>query len=411
MAAPLTYRLLAEFSAVFDEAPKSLDEYLKGIDRQTFLNAVAFLLGFSNRNSEYDSHHTLLSMFFNAENNELANQINDKLNVLQQKYGSSPLIVNPLTALQLFEYGFDHLNEESTQSKSETEVSIFKAILAQNEANTQAQQLGYDSTEALEMPAKLHAMTFATLLPSSELVNYDLYEVAATQLIKSIYLFEFLASNERTQPLLDAFLQKFKVDTWQDFLKKLIPLMFSVLKKGREAHTDITVADDAHFAESTAFIEQLIAQDNELMEDFDFRQIRGTPFYKVGKGVYRVIFDLFVAELLHKGLYFKLNEVNKTLPKGEQIKNFRSFYTDEFSERYLLYSMLESIYHKKYVKFTGSEMKATGIDAEPDYYIRNGNKMFLYESKDILINAEEVKTSYDFAVQEAEFKKKLYYEA
>jgi hypothetical protein len=50
-----------------------------------------------------------------------------------------------------------------------------------------------------------------------------------------------------------------------------------------------------------------------------------------------------------------------------------------------------------------------GIEAEPDYYIRNGNNLFLFESKDILINAT-IKSSYDFNQYEIEFKKKLYFE-
>lgn len=49
------------------------------------------------------------------------------------------------------------------------------------------------------------------------------------------------------------------------------------------------------------------------------------------------------------------------------------------------------------------------IDGAPDYYIRNGNKVFIFESKDILIRAE-LKDSYDFEKYEKVLKEKLYYE-
>ena len=49
------------------------------------------------------------------------------------------------------------------------------------------------------------------------------------------------------------------------------------------------------------------------------------------------------------------------------------------------------------------------MNGEPDYYVRNGNHQFLWESKDILINAN-IKSSYDFAQYEAAFRKKLYYD-
>ena len=88
---------------------------------------------------------------------------------------------------------------------------------------------------------------------------------------------------------------------------------------------------------------------------------------------------------------------------------FRSYYCDEFSEKYLLYKTLNYIFKNKYKVFTGVQIKALGIEAEPDYYIRNGNFLFLFESKDILINAK-IKATYDFQLYEKEFIKKLYFE-
>ena len=61
------------------------------------------------------------------------------------------------------------------------------------------------------------------------------------------------------------------------------------------------------------------------------------------------------------------------------------------------------------MEFTGAEMKASGIDAEPDYYIRRGNYVFPFESKDILITAE-TKTSRDFNLISEAFKSKFYFE-
>ncbi len=84
-------------------------------------------------------------------------------------------------------------------------------------------------------------------------------------------------------------------------------------------------------------------------------------------------------------------------------------YTDAFSERWLLYRILDSFFPGDNVKYTGSQMKDSGLNAEPDYYARRDEHMYLFESKDILINAA-VKEQYDFSLLEAEFKKKLYFE-
>jgi hypothetical protein len=163
------------------------------------------------------------------------------------------------------------------------------------------------------------------------------------------------------------------------------------------------------FENSCRFIEKLNVDESEILNDYDFKKIRSKPFYKVEQGIYRIIYGLFVIELIHKGVFFKLNEINNGLKDGDKIKNFRSLYCDDFSEKYLLYKLLNSIYKNRYIEFSGEQIKQFGIDSEPDYYIRNGNNLFLFESKDILINAS-IKSSYDFNLYEPEFKKKLYFE-
>ena len=402
-------QLLAEYTGIFDDDQASLDVYLTGISRKTLLNATTFLLGLSNRNSAFEDPSKLLSMFFCAENNEFANDLYKRIKSLSTKIGMTIKIITPLTALQLFEYSFEHLNENQTQTKAEIEVNLFKAILAQNEVNTRKQELAGPTTDHIPMPGRIPIVNLAQSLPYSELVNYDIKEVWACQLIKSIYLFEFLESDAKMQPVLKKFLEYFGIADWKAFLKKLIPLSLPVLKKDREAHTDIVLTADEDFEANAAFIDKMIVQDNEVIADYDFRKTRSRPFFKMEEGTYRIIFDLFAAEILHKGLYFKLSDINNTLPNSEKIKNIRSFYTDEFSERYLLYHMLDYIWSDGNITFTGSQMKATGLDAEPDYYIRQDQEMYLFESKDILINAE-IKASYDFNRHEAEFAKKLYYE-
>lgn len=404
---------LIEFSTVFKETPKDLNGYLGGISRNKLLTITSFMLGFANRNSKFDSYYELLGMFFCAENNELANQIYKILQTFEAKVKVPLKIINPLTALQIFEYSFDRVDENETQTKAEIERNIFKAILFQNEMNTTKQMEAFKSTEGIKMPFRIPLLAMSQSLPFSELINYDQGELLAGQIIKSIFLFEFLEFHPRTNTLLSAFLKYFDCETWMVYLKKIMPLAFSVLKNPNEAHTDISVLPGANFEKSCEFIEKLIIKDSDSIEDYDFKKIRARPFYKISEGVYRTIYSLFIIEILHKGVYFKLNEINlelnKTLPNSDRIKNFRSLYCDDFSERHLLYTIMESIYKGRYVKYTGSDIKASGLDAEPDYYIRTDDSIFLFESKDILLNAE-VKSSYNFPLHEAEFGKKLYFE-
>jgi hypothetical protein len=206
-----------------------------------------------------------------------------------------------------------------------------------------------------------------------------------------------------------SFLKLFNCQSSDEYLKRIIPLGISVIIKGREGHLDIDVRADEDYESNLTFLDNLVVLDHEPITDIDFRKLRTTPFYKIEKDKYRVIFGLFVVEKIFKGLYFLLRNVNATLPKPDKLKDFRSFYCDYFSERTLLYDVLQATYNSRYIEFNGSQMKESGLEAEPDYYIRRGNYVFLFESKDILINVD-VKTSRDYDKIEEAFKEKFYFE-
>ena len=77
---------LLEFEVAFpDETKQSIEQYLAGSSREMILNAVAFFLGFKDHKSKFDDNKEFLGMFFQAENNELANQIYSRIKEIEDK--------------------------------------------------------------------------------------------------------------------------------------------------------------------------------------------------------------------------------------------------------------------------------------------------------------------------------------
>lgn len=402
--------IVAKFSSVFDEEPKELKDYLKGISRSRMLKAAAFFLGFNNHNSRFKNYVDLIQMFFCKENEGFLNEVYSKLKELEQENNGIVTIINTRSSLKLFEFAFDNLNEENLQTDPESEINLFKAYLLINQQIINDENKIEATTEHLSSELKLTGVILTQSFPYSDIQNYNSKELLSSQIIKSIYLFEFLENNKETNILLQHYLAYFKSPTWREHLKSLFPLAIRPFMDNKESHTDIIIEKNDKFNESAEFIDKLIIKDKEAIQDHDYRTLRSFPYYKVDEGIYRLTFIVFAIELLHKGIYFKLNEINNNLPENEQIKGLRSLYCHHFSENHLLYSILNSIYKNKYIKFSGDEILKLGVEAEPDYYIRNGNKIFLFESKDILIKAE-VKSSFDYKAYEEEFKKKLYYDS
>ena len=286
---------------------------------------------------------------------------------------------------------------------------MFKAYLVLNSEFTQKQSVAFPSAQESDEELKIPMMMFCMQYPVSDKTDYDINQIWVTQVIKSIYLFQFLESHAKTEPLLNAFLAYFNCPTWQEYLKSLLPLTTPAIKSEIEAYTDINVESGDKFEQGCAFIEKLMIQENDELDQNDFLSTRAKPFYKVKDGMYRIIFNLFVVEKIFKGVYFLLRDVNKTLPTASRIKEIKSFYGDEFSEKILCYKVIESIYPGRCIRFSGKELADMKIDAAPDYYVRKGKNILLVESKDFLIVADK-KMSFDFNVYEEEFGRVLDYE-
>lgn len=189
--------------------------------------------------------------------------------------------------------------------------------------------------------------------------------------------------------------------------KTFIPIYGSIIQKKKEGILKINLRNDENYSINQSFLDKLILPESGEITDVEFRKIRSTPMVKVEGEEYLIIYDLFMFEKVFKGLYFVLNSLNSRLPLEHRISNFRSYYGDHFSEKTLLYGTLERVFKDRYIKYSGEQILQKGIDAEPDYYIRNGNKILLIESKDFLIKAE-VKNSANYQLIEKEITKKLY---
>ncbi len=406
---PIRMGLLLEFNSAFpDEKPLSVEQYLKGGSKEIILNVAAFLLGFKSHESKYNDNDELLRVFFGDKNKDFAYKLHLTIKSLEAK-GTKVGIINPYSSLTLFEYFFNKPIEEETQSHDEFEVNFFKAYLILNTEYTEKQHKAFDSTENLDKEIALPMMMFSMNYPVSDKHHYDINEIWITQLLKATLLFKFLENDERTIGLYQAFLSHFNVESWQEYLKSLIPLTLSMTKNTNESHTDFHVPVGEGYDRACAFLDKLIIENEEDINEYDFLTLRSKPFYKVKDGVYRIIFNLFVVEKIFKGMYFLLRDANNSLSEEKQVKSLKGLYGDFFSERVLLYDTIEAIFPDKCIKYSGQELVKMRISGGPDYYVRKYKDILVFESKDFLIPAD-AKMSFDFARYQDEFEKKLYFE-
>ena len=408
----LSGKIVITFNDLFpEEEPQSIDEYLEGIDREMLLKFGSFIMGFS-RNSEYEHPVAFLKMFFSKENAEFVKEIFKNLKVFVSKtdYGidtySFPFIVS---SLSFFEFVHDkEYGESKNYTNQEIERRVFKAYLLLNKKNTTDRTpVLNQTTEHLKKDISKYAVAYCLglFLNSSDFSNYEVGKVFITQTIRAISFFNFLESIEEAEELLKEFYKFYDISSYDEYIKGLLPIKLSVIKKERDAHADIVIPKGDNQASSIAFLQKFSIVESELLEDFDFRNMRSNPIYQVNENTFRLTYPIFVLELIGNGLYFKFKSINDKLPKAKKVKDLYGLKTYQFSEKYILHKVLKEYFGNRYFQRNGDELDDE-FDGAPDYYVRNGKRIFLFESKDILINAK-VKQSSDFNVINEELSIKL----
>ena len=405
---------LLEFEHIFPgEESQPIANYLKDCSKEMIRGVSTFFLSFKNINTSH-SNKKLIKELFCQENKKFGERVYAKILEFEEQ-GVQVNIINHYSSLRLFEIYYDLEDAEDSQTPAEFEINLLKAYLLLNTEWTKMQEKAMASVDkAKEELAEEYGVKsiplvnlLVTFFPTFDKDNYDVNQVWLSQLYRSILFLQFIADHPKGKKLWDTFLNIYNCKSWQDYLKKLIPITLSSLNFDNERHTTISVKNDECFDENCDFLEKIILE--EYGKEEDFRSLREKPLYRIDKGEYRIIFNLFVIQKLYKGLYFTLRNINDSLPAKDRIsKNFRQFVTDNFSEQTLCYKVLDSIYPKCKVKKPGREILKMGITGEPDYYIRVDNNILLFESKDVLISAEK-KMSYDYEIYDKEFENKFYY--
>lgn len=405
----ITQLEIIDFDKVFkDENSEDYLRKIENIPKKLLIDIASYFVSANPDNELVKDYKYFLSKLFGKENNKLANEINDKIVQYKNEKSKTVGILNPRTSLKLFETVLAQNQEDIDIDNKDLEILIFKIYLALNKQLNKNDNLIIESVKKFNQYPEFICLIIGNSLPTSDISNYNLKSVFIGQVLKAIFLFEFLSKQASTQKLLEDFYQRFEVTEYQGFLKKIFPLAFFVISaQKKEGSITFNVKKDDDYKSNIEFLDKLTVNNVEYVDnDIDYLTLRANPLYKMDETNYRVISPLFAIEKIFNGLYFLLKEINDDYDKTSQIK-LRQLITFEFSEKYLLYKIIERTYEKKYFKLAGEQMKTPGA---PDYYIRNGNKIFLFESKDILIKAD-IKESYDFEKYETALKEKLYFES
>ena len=304
--------------------------------------------------------------------------------------------INNVSSLIIFQIIIENKNDlDKLENLSpEQELNLFKAYLWCNQYWTDKQN-GH-VPEKIKTPDDLISVIFPTQLPYMEIIEFKDFRL---QFIKAVYFFKFIESNDIFKEYLTSFLAEYNLKDWQKYLVNILSLYvrkFETLK----IPSILNIKDE--FPEIISFIEQFCFNTENYQKSDDFSVIRKTPIYNIGDNEYLFLNLNFFVDKLFQGIqfdFFRIIKKCKLKYNGKEISGFdqfRSIYAEQISEKGIFYETIKYSFEKnKYKLLDGDTLKKKLKEGEPDFYIRDKGKIYLFEYKDVILNAK-VKHSYDF---------------
>lgn len=393
-----------KYEDLFDDKPLKFQDYFYGISKDNIFKAISFLVNIAHPNHKDHLAKDFIKIWFCNENRDIRQ-------VLLSKISEGDTIVNIVSSLQLVEFVMQSkFEEEQTLSEAELEINLLKAYLLLNSEQDRIEEKGHKNLPPEEQfDERMLGLMLSVSYHDSDLMNYNLLELMIIQLVKSIEFFRYLENRTELNPHLNLFLSKYKCKSWEDWIKRYLAIILPIIQVEDKSYFASIIPKDDDFESNCKFFESFTINDESDYRLSDFITIRTTPILRIREGHYRILNKLFLVEKLFKSIQFQFSlQINKEVAESERIRDFRADHCDKFSEKTLLYNMLRKSFPRKHwLHLSGDDFLAQGYSGEPDYYIRFKNKIFLFESKDVVLKGEE-KQSRDYPTLEKALKEKFY---
>jgi hypothetical protein len=403
MATLQMFNLLGYSILYPDLTPKEKAHYAGLIGRDLLLQTSCHFLSYFRLNAVPPLEH-LIQEWFTYNNNSFAvnpdyPDVIRRLMVVRQQFpGANIQLLTVESFLRMFTWLLENpqLTNEVRGSGPKQCLPLFQLYLLFNEEVAKALKHGRESVESPKDDKRFIRLILVNSFPQQDFINIDYAQLLMTQFYKAAKLFDFLSADPAYAALLERFLASMHCRTKEDYFSKIGPAVIGGLVKQTPGWTILNVPDRVGFEESCEFLENLAirADASPQAEENDYLLLRSNPLHELAKGKYRVIFDAFMIKKVYNGMLFHLFALAKN--KSIFPEDLPGTLRDKFSEGTLLYGVLNEMYpDPEVVKIPGSKFKEVYLPTEPDFYLRLGRIILLFESKDFYMRGVD-KLSHDF---------------
>ena len=139
---------------------------------------------------------------------------------------------------------------------------------------------------------------------------------------------------------------------------------------------------------------------HDCQADDSLNDLRSRPVYRLSKEKYAILFSKFFIDKMFQGMLFDMASTLAAIGTfNDEVTAYKSLKQqvgERFSEQYLLYRTLENTLSRRMpVRKCGEALHKVLKSGEPDYYARRNNRVFIFEFKDVRLDAQ-TKSSCDY---------------
>lgn len=405
---------LLEYNIFFgDDADNiSIVDIVKQIPREMLFNFVGVL-----NNIYGDATLDKLDLFFSSKsiNNRQA-VFYRVMELRKEKPQRDFLFCSDATCMEIMRYAFAYspTNGKFAIDEEKGEMLFFKLLLLINEKVVKYKQIKKNSVSKM-----CFILSFINPVIRTDCVQ-DVRNRTAYQMELAVNFFELISKREEYTQLYQMFLDNHHINCWEDYIITIYGILAAGQFKSGRIKKDLNIDIDRlltkEVMESISLpydtrINYSATDKDDRYSNSDYRMLRDKPIIKMSNGDFFIYNIEFLIDRLFNSLYFEFKSINQSAKLGIDITQL---FTDTFCERVMFDSYLNKSVNKNFYQgMSESECSEeyTKKDNElgaPDYIVKRGNEVLLFECKDIRISGEIIE-KHDYEAIINEYKNKLFY--
>lgn len=268
--------------------------------------------------------------------------------------------------------------------------AVFKAMIYCNQRWIDKQEKGIRAVSNLS-PEDI------SMLIDLPIVEFKQHKDFKAQLYKACCFFDFSEQSPKYLEDLKTFCAQRAVSHWKEYLLKLFAFLEASIKNPYIKLPKGTLGD------LSSFFDQYIINIEDcgnLWEGHNALQyFRDHFLLKVSPDTYLLINANFLIDKFYQGMRFDFfKALEGTSSRYENYPDFSTCLAQVFSESHLFLRLIRQIYNENQdaLILTGEDFRQQGITSEPDLYLRIGDRLFLFEYKDVTLG-DSIKYSHDIS--------------